>query len=286
MRELRVKYYDREKADYFKALYCGMSKAGKTFLLGTYPSPFVIDTDGGGRTLKSLHIPYISYSIADLKESDVKKRPQPYEEIRYLLGKLIINKGRIWIESDPPGEEAPKLNLDGPREGYFSYDVQTLGFDSITMLSQIMLFECGLDAGIGETKNVSGKRDFSSDGMSFAEYRALMWRLEEIFDRTKDLKMNIVVTAGIDGKLDEKGNWIFSKYPDVDGKFRAICQHYFDTVALLETDLTKPDTHYLRTHSNIFNVGTRDRLPPSITNPTYELIIAEMKKLEKGTIKQ
>jgi len=286
MRDLSVKYYDIAKAGHFRGLYCGLSKAGKTHLLGTYPNPLIIDTDNGGRTLKDLHIPFISYSVASLREPDLKLRPQPYEEIRYIIGRLIINKGKIWIESNPAEGEAAKLWFDGEKEGYHVYEVKTLGFDSITMLSTILLNEAAFDVKIGETTNRTGKRDLAVEGASFAEYRVVATRLQEIFDMTKDLDfMEIAGTVGIDGKLNEKGEWTLSQFPDIDGKFRAMIPNYFDTVALLEKDPMKPDIYWMRTHSHKFSVGTRDRLPAQIENPTYAKIIGGMKNLANGVKK-
>lgn len=275
LRELTVKYYDEEKKDYFKALYCGATKSGKTYLAGTYPNPFFIDTDGGGRTLKGTHIPFLSYSIAGLREGDAKNRPQPYEEIRFVLQKMIQNKGRIWIN-----KETGSLHFDSEKEGYEAYDVKTLVFDSLTMLADLLLYEAGFDNRIGETKSQEGKKDLSVDNAQRAEYGVLRKRLVEIFDYTKDLRMNIVATAFVDGGQDEKGEWRVSKNPAVQGSFRSICGHYFDLVALLEEDQVSPGKYYLYSQTHKFGVGTRDKLPAKIENPSYQKIVEEMKKME------
>lgn len=250
MREIKIKKYNDEKYDYVRVLLAGQTKAGKTYTAGTFPSPFFIDTDGSGRSLRKQDIPFISYSVGDLRDKSVNI----YNEIFILLSKLRETECAIYFNEDGV------INFEGKGE---KYQIKTLVFDSVTMLADFLCYEAMMDSSIGKIS-----RDPFKTKATFDEYGVLQARLLSIFDLVKELPCNVVATAGLRYDKDEISGAMAS-FPDILGGFRGKIGHRFDVVGFIEE--AKDGTHILHTTPvKKFAAGTRDKLPEKIVNPTYK----------------
>jgi len=250
MRSIKVKRYNKVKNNYVRVLIAGESKSGKTYTAGTFPSPFFIDTDGSGRSLKDKDIPFISYSLGDFQNKEIKI----YNEIFFILEQLRKTNCMLGIDKDD------NVSFENCRE---EYKVETLVFDSVTMLADLLCYEAMLDSTIGKVSRNPFKTKATYD-----EYGVLGARLLSIFDVVKELPCNVVTTAGIKFDKDEVTGAI-SSFPDVLGGFRAKIGHRFDVVGYMEK--IKDGSHvFYTTPVKKFAAGSRDKLPEKIINPTYK----------------
>ena len=106
----RIGYYDQPGASSSKvrALFYGPTGCGKTTLAATFPNPFFIDTDKGGKVLNDQHIPFIS----------LERGEKIYKPIIGILNKIKNN--------EKPFDEIK---------------VETLVIDSLTALADLILVE-------------------------------------------------------------------------------------------------------------------------------------------------
>jgi hypothetical protein len=224
-----------------KVLAYGETKAGKTYLGGTFPSPFVIDADHSLVGLPNHDIPVLTLSRADV----ASKKESPYELVYETIRALRDNV------------EPFKTSHTG---------LQTLMIDGVTSLADLFLVEVMLDGRIG--KQI---RDPIYTKATFDEYGTLVARLETVFTVVDDLDLNIYVTAGLKMDKDEASGMILAM-PDVVGSFRQSIGHRFDAVLYLANEKGKHIAYCTPPYPK-YPCGIRNWIgPDKIENPTFEKI--------------
>ena len=116
-------FYDETTTDRVSIAAYGETKSGKTTFAGTFPKPFFIDTDRGGRTLKKLHIPHISIP--------------PYDRTFDLINDILIKLR----QKEPPFDKL---------------EVETLVFDSVTALADFLIYDLLLHPLEDENVGING----------------------------------------------------------------------------------------------------------------------------------
>lgn len=243
-----LRYVDETSSVYIRTLFYGESGVGKTRLVGTFPKPFVIDTDGGLRTLKEMHVPYKSYRRGDRKV---------YREILNILTDAAERKGPF----------AP----DGPLG-----DRETMVIDGWTSLADVLLFEA-MKGGVGVVV------DPSSAKPEWEHYGALKVRLQLISDKLSELEMHVATTCNVRLDRDEKTGGYVGQ-PDIVGGFRSEILRDFDEVYFLTAKRKRTDDKdvveyraYTRPYG-YYVAKSRDDIPEDvIRNPTFEKLYSSKK---------
>lgn len=242
-----IKPYNQSKmSKAVKVLLKGLSKTGKTYLMSTFPKPFVIDTDHSLNGMRDLSIPTYSISISDVRAGKINV----YETIFDILLQIRDKK--------PP----------------FS-DVETLCIDGLTSLAEMMILEAMLDVRIGKTR-----RDPALDKATFDEYGVLENRLLcTLMPMVADLGINFCATAGL--KLDEEeSQGSKAVLPDIKGGTRQRIEYKFDAVIYTTCDRGK----YFANCVGTFKIPAGIRRwcgPEKIENPTFEKIFNEKNFISK-----
>jgi hypothetical protein len=194
-----IHYTNEVKTEFMRVLMYGLTGTGKTQLLGTFPSPFVIDTDGGLATLRKLNVPFYSFKNPIYGEKD---RCQIYSTVMSILDSA---------------ERRDKEPFDFTK-------IKTIGIDGFTRLSMYILREVMIypPAG-GKSKNPD------SDKPEFDHWAVLKNRMLTIATRLYDLSNNyhIVGTAWVKTSKNEVTG-ITEIIPDLDGAYKDKIGHDFD----------------------------------------------------------
>jgi hypothetical protein len=243
--ESAIQFFDATpRGKYKKVLSYGHSKTGKTFLGGTFPKPFVIDTDHSLSGLTDPHIPAIIISHEEVRNGTLKLYDFLYDIIRSLRDK------------------------QGPFATKFP-DIETLMIDGVSTLADLLLIETMLDVRIGKTV-----RNPISEKATFDEYGALGNRLEALFTIIDDLPLNLYVTAGIKQDKDEADGILISM-PDIVGSFRKQVSYRFDAVLHTFAEKGKYYVHCVPPSYKTPCGVRRWCGPTQIENPTFEKIFNE-----------
>ena len=239
---IEIQYYDESHSPEemkLRILAYGAHGSGKTSLLSTFPRPFVIDLDRGGITLRKKHIPYVAIS----------KGAGAYEKIASTL--IALKK------------KAPPFD---------KLDVETVGIDSASALSQILL-----DEAIRSPRGARKPKDPLAQKAEFDDWSELKNKIMGIMQYAKELPYNVVVTAGQRLDQDEAtGAWLGQ--PLVEGGYRSIIGHDFDEVYYLATTGSGKSVKYnlYTARYQYFDAKSRLGLPAVIEDPSYEKIISHV----------
>jgi hypothetical protein len=258
-----VTFYDKSKISEKKSILSwGKTKTGKTAFMGTWPGLYIIDTDGSldGLLPANRHVPFLSMSMDPVTARKWQLRVNG-QEAPFKPFDAIVNILRNIRERKPP---------------FDSYKVETLGIDSLTILSKMFLTELLLDQDVGATRGNqdNGFRDPTKKKATFDEYGAIAMRLTLIFDMIKDLDLNIICTAHEYTKMNEDTGTISECSPGIDGGFRKSIGHRFNGILYHER---KDNVCFANmTTKGMYQAGLRNwKGSEKIELPTYEKIFGK-----------
>lgn len=234
-----ISFTDEELAKYVRILSCGRAKTGKTYFAGTWPSPLIINTDKGTRTLSSMHIPTINILHGEAA----------WRIMLNIIRNLDAKEGEYW-------EALAKAK----------YVPQTIVLDSVSALSSLMEIELLQDPPEGANrKNKEG-------GLQLQDYNCIQNRLYGILRQMAELPYNIIVTASTDYLVNDADGRLYEN-PSVSGnKAGPQIPHFFDDVYYHSYDRTTSKWILDPQQSLRFNhAGSRGHIPlVPVENPTYQ----------------
>lgn len=223
-----------------RLLVYGPPGAGKTYLMGSFPGLFVLDTDRGLRTLKDRNIPSIPLETG----------AETWKEMIDLMKKI---KDR----------SAP----------FDKFAIKTLGIDSITQLAKFLLEDAMARPPAGMTP-----RARTSFKPEWDHYDLVATRLEKIINRARDLGLNVVATCGV--KIDKDDvSGTFLGQPDIVGAYRNRVGHDFDEYFYMEPETAQNKTTWYAFTSKYkyYQAKSRDGRMGRLTMPTYETLYGKGK---------
>jgi len=228
-----IGFYDKTGIPKTRALVYGDTGTGKTRFTGTWPSPFVIDTDRGGLTLRKKSIPFIA----------LKRGDQVYKKVISIL--QTLQKG------DPPFNEMK---------------IETIVIDSLTALTDMLIVESMLfpTGGRSIKRPVNTKPEWD-------DYACVQARLKSIIGFAKDMDFHFVCTAGTKLEKDDALGTFVGK-PNLIGGFRDLVSYEFDEVYFLDSEGNGSKTIYtlFATKYRYFEAKSRLGVPSQTSDPSYE----------------
>jgi len=228
--------------DTVRLLVYGPPGAGKTYLMGTFPGLFVIDTDKGLRTLKDKDIPSIG----------------------------LDEGGETWNEMVDLAKR-----LKERAEPFDKYDVITIGIDSLSNLAELLLSDVMLrpPAGLARKVRTNSKPEWD-------HYDLVHKRMSSIVKRFRDLGLNVVATAGVKVERDDVSGTYLGQ-PDIVGGYRHKVGHDFDEYFYMEPETTGGKTHWYAytTKFRYYQAKSRDGRAPKIFDLTYDNLYGKDAKI-------
>jgi len=229
-----IGYYNEVAKGKVRLLCYGEAGSGKTTLASTFPRPFLLDSDKGGRTLKEKKIPFLP----------LKRGDRTFDIVRNVLGKLE--------KKEPPFDELV---------------VETLVFDSLTSLADMLMIEAMVNPSPG-TKPMNPM----TQKPLWDHYALVGNRIQDLMKYAQDLQLNIVATAGVKLERDEVLGSFIGK-PNIVGSYRNVVAHDFDEVLYLaceEQGQGKPPAYVAYASKfRYFEAKSRDGLKGRILDPSY-----------------
>lgn len=229
-----IGFYSEAASTKVRLLVYGESGSGKTTLASTFPKPFFIDTDKGGRTLKDKDIPFLPLHRGD----------RTFDICVDVLTKL-------------EKKEAPFDKLQ----------VETLVLDSLTALADDFMVESMKYPSPGRTP-----RDPARFKPEWDDYAMVQNRMKHIIKYAQDLGLNVVGTAGVKLEKDEiLGS--FMGRANIVGSYRDVVAHDFDEFYYLtceEQGQGKPALYVAYTSKyRYYEAKSRDGIRGKVESPTY-----------------
>jgi len=229
-----IGYYNEAAKDHVRLLVYGESGAGKTTFAGTFPSPFVLDSDKGGRTLKDKTIPFLPLHRGD----------RVFEICSNVL-----------------------LKLEKKESPFDELKVETLVFDSLTSLADMLMVEAMRYPAPGHSP-----KDPNRVKPEWDHYSMIQNRMKHLMKYAQDLGLNVVGTAGIKLERDEVLGSFVGK-PNIIGGYRDLIAHDFDEVYYLDCEEQsgeKPPKYVAHTTKyRYFEAKSRDGIKDRVEDPTY-----------------
>lgn len=243
-----VSYTNDADTHFLRALLYGEMGSGKTSLMLTFPSPFIIDVDHGLLTGKDFPFPSVKvYPPKDRRDKD----NVVYQKVMDILTDARHRTGPF----------AP----DGPLA-----DIKTIGLDGYTALAHALMKELLIKDGL----------DPISNRPEFEHWRYLLVKLQNITDLIEQVPFHVVATCGSKEEKDETtGAWMGK--PEILGSYRDNIGYRFDEVYYLEPRRSKAsdgkdakgliyEMHTAR--YKIYGAKSRFGLPSTIQDPTFQKI--------------
>ena len=225
-------------------LVYGSPKVGKTTLFGTFPNPIAIDADNGLVTLRGRKI----FGFVP------GKGEQTFNDVMAFLTDIKM-----------------KRNGFGPGEEFA--DVQTVGIDTITTLSERIKEDTMIHPKSGKVL------DPNNDKPEFDHWGYTKSRLGTIIDVLHELPMHTYVSAWSTIIEDEKTGTKLG-IPKTEGSYKEVMAGRFDEVYYAYTQAGTPTKYFIRTQPYAYYIaGSRLGLPAVIENPTFEAL---QKALREG----
>ena len=227
-----------------RLLIYGPPGSGKTQLMGTFPDPFIIDTDRGLKTLEKEGLLPPPHRILELDRES---------ECFQIVCDILI---RLRDGMEPFKENPPK----------------TVCIDSVSKLGDFLLYQFMQNPSRAKDAKL-GPRDYNYQKATFAHWGVLLNQMTTIFDIAKDLTINVVATAGVRTEEDAEGSPVESN-PYLLGRFREIIGHCFDEFLYMEVTGAGKNLHY-EAHSVPYRYHkgkTRTLNTHRIEDPTFEKI--------------
>jgi len=236
----KIGYYNETEINKVRLLVYGDTGSGKTTLAGTFPHPFFIDTDRGGRTLKAKHIPHIK----------LERGERTYDTVMDILRRL--------------------------KEGTQPFDkleVKTLVFDSVTSLADHLL--CAIM--LYPRKPGQLKRNPNLEKPEWDDYMVLQNQLKDIMTTAQDLDINIVGTCGEKLERDEVRGTFVGK-PAIVGGYRDAIGYAFDEYYHMAVEGSGEKVKYVvHTVKHLYYTAkSRDGMPAKIEDPTHAKLFRAM----------
>jgi hypothetical protein len=244
-----VSTYEGSKVpEFIRAIFYGAPGGGKTTLASTFPKPFFIDADKGMASV-TIDLPKISI---DKAQSD------PYGLIVQVLEDAKLKRGIF-------------------AEGGMAYGTQTLVFDSLTTIGELLLAQIMR----------ANKKDPLVDKPGFDEWGVFQRKMIEFASRVKDLSAfyNIIETAWETIRENEDTK-VVSAYPMLPGSYRERAGGDVDELYYMEarkgTDGLEVTLH--AAPKGVYNAKTRVLADLKIVDPSYDKLLASMKKKRENAM--
>lgn len=236
-----IGFYDDPSKQFKRVLLYSETGGGKTKLASTFPDPFFIDTDKGGKTLKDLKIPNIKLTRGN----------KSFDEIMDILGKI-------------KRKEEP-----------FNFPIGTIVLDSITTLADFLIVD------ILKYPKSPGKvsRDITKVKPEWDDYTVLTAELKAITKYIQDMDINVVATCGVKLEKDEiRGTFV--GLPDILGSFRNAVGYEFDELYFMEVKTKGKDVEYVTHFQKIsyFSAKSREGKKGFMVNATFDKLFVEQEK--------
>lgn len=227
----RIGFYDKGQSRKARVLLFGDAGTGKTRLAGGFPSPFFIDTDKGGKTLESLHIPFIA----------LEREGKIFDTCMEIM--------RALKASQPPFNEL---------------GIRTLVFDSLTSLADMLVVEAMRTVGKIALDPNRVKVDWDT-------YSVLQARLKSIIKFSQDLDVNIVATCGTKLEKDDILGSFVGKPNIIGGYRDTVIYDFDDCLYLTVEGMGASQKYkaYTSRHS-YYEAKTRSGLAPVYEDPSFE----------------
>jgi hypothetical protein len=234
----RIGYYDTAATSRVRALLYGDTGVGKTRFAGTFPKAFFLDSDKGGRTLRELHVPHLP----------LERGERVFELIMDVMRKVRA-------------KETP-------------FEVETLVFDSLTSLTDMLMIEAMKYPPPGKMSLDANKQKPEWD-----HYSLIQNRLKTIVKTAQDLDVNIVATCGTKLERDEVRGTFVGK-PNILGSFRDLVGYEFDDVIYMTIEGGIKDRKYVAytTRVSYYEAKSRSGLQSRYEDPTYTELYGSQKR--------
>lgn len=234
-----------------KVLAMGETKAGKTYLGGTFPGMLtgkaaILEFDGSLNGLPR-NVDKERLAVWQFLHEEINRKRLPLFSILYDLLVAFVPNPHKW---------------------------ETLMIDGLTTLSSLLLDEVMWDGSIGITeKKLVNSKNPANTKANFDEWAALYARLRGLFAVIDALPMNVYCTAMVKRDKNENTGAIVGM-PACQGSFRQDAGRHFDAVILLTS---KGGKHYAEPKgSSMYPGGIRGyKGPLNIEAPTYQRIFKE-----------
>jgi hypothetical protein len=241
-----LKNYYLEELPPIRGLLMGDTGTGKTHFLGTCPKPLILDIDKGGLTLRK-NKEAIAYPIFQYDENG---RPQKVST-------------------------QVKDVLDGIFKGKFGKDFETIAIDSLTELSEMLLWETMMFPASGGIS-----RDPTTSKAEWDDYRRVKSILKEFSRYFKDISRNkhLFVTCGTSIEQNELTGNIIGE-PTIVGSYSKIIGYDFDAILVFEKKLSAGNLEYKASTKPVgfFQAKSRGFDPQTYINPNFTQIFKENK---------
>lgn len=214
-----------------RALLFGDTGVGKTRLAGTFPHPFFLDSDKGGKTLEGMRIPYLP----------LERTGRVFDTVMEVL--------RNYQAGKPP---------------FDTLKVETFVFDSLTSLADMLMVEAMRTVGKVAV-------DANREKPSWDHYAVIQARLKTIIKFAQDLVANVVATCGTKLEKDDVRGTFVGKPNIIGGYRDLVSYDFDDVVYMTcEGTQTQRKYLAYTGKISYYEAKTRSGLDFKYENPSYQ----------------